>query len=327
MAEDNTVYVGTVGQGAWRSRDGGETFQRTMDGLFMEADVRALIRHPQQPGLLYAGTNMGLYRSENGGDRWERLETPFDPGRGWPAGSAIWSLLIPAARPDTLFVGTCPAAIYRTEDGGRSWQKLDAGLAAECPAIRYPRVTCLLADPADADSLWAGVEIDGLHHSRDGGATWQRRDAGMSSPDIHSLAFLSGEKGRMLASTNNDLNLSVDGGETWQPQNIGAQFPRRYCRGMLVKSNDPATVLVGNGNGPPGDTGTLQISRDAGRTWKAAQLPASPNSTIWTFATSVENPDRIFAAAALGYLYVSEDGGAVWQKRRHEFGEIRSLAV
>ena len=327
MTDSNFVYVGTVGQAVWRSSDGGETFRPAYSGMFMEADVRVLVVDPRNPRVLFAGTDAGLYRTDNGGDQWERLETPFDSGQGWAAGVAVWSLLIHPARPDTIFAGTGPAALYRSEDGGQSWRKLNAGLATECVAIRHTRVTCLVADPADAETLWAGVEIDGLHCSKDGGETWTRRDAGMSSPDIHALAFFPDEPGQMLASTNNDLNLSVDGGATWQPQNVEAKFPKRYCRGLLVNSNAPSVVLVGNGDGPPGTMGTLQISRDAGRTWQAAELPTAPNSTMWTFAASPENLDLLFAACVLGYLYRSEDGGATWRKCRHEFGEIRSLAV
>ena len=75
----------------------------------MEAEVRALAVHPTDPECLYAGTDAGLYRTTNGGERWERLETPFDPGKGWPAGVAVWSLLVHPANPDLLFAGTCPS--------------------------------------------------------------------------------------------------------------------------------------------------------------------------------------------------------------------------
>jgi len=77
----------------------------------------------------------------------------------------------------------------------------------------------------------------------------------------------------VLASTNNDLNLSMDEGRTWQPQNVKAQFPWAYCRGVIQKADDPSTLFVGNGNGPPGSAGAVQISRDGGKTWRAASLP------------------------------------------------------
>ncbi|HJT78764.1 MAG TPA: hypothetical protein VJ739_16285, partial [Gemmataceae bacterium] len=67
------------------------------------------------------------------------------------------------------------------------------------------------------------MEIDGLRRSRDGGRTWQAIGSGLSSQDIHALVIVpeSGGGRRMLASTNNDVNLSTDGGATWQPLGLG----------------------------------------------------------------------------------------------------------
>jgi photosystem II stability/assembly factor-like uncharacterized protein len=330
MAASSTLYVGTVGQAVWRSDDGGETFRLACGEMFIEAEVRALAVHPTEPRTLYAGTDAGVYRTDDSGDNWRRLDTPFDAGQGWQAGIVVWSLLVHPKNPDTLFVGTCPGALYRSRDGGASWQKLNAPISPTCNYIRYTRVTCLAADPDDANALWAGVEIDGLWHSADGGETWARRDTGMSSPDIHSLAVLPATATRprtLLASTNNDLNISVDEGQTWQPQNVGSVFPHRYCRGVITKAHNPDVVFVGNGSGPPGDTGSLQISHDGGKTWQAVSLPMPPNSTVWTFATHPALPDTIAAACVLGYVYLSDDGGANWRKCPHEFGEIRSLAL
>ncbi|HZO89424.1 MAG TPA: hypothetical protein VFB38_13925 [Chthonomonadaceae bacterium] len=327
MTPNYVLYAGTVGQGVWRSDDGGETFARACAGMFMEAEVRALAVHPQNPGTLYAGTDAGLYRTQDGGERWQRLEAPFDPGQGWQAGTVIWSLLIPPQKPGTLLVGACPSAIYRSEDEGATWEKLNVELVPECGPIRYSRVTCLLADPTDADTLWAGVEIDGVRRSADGGQTWQRCDQGLSSLDIHALAVVPGSPKTLLAATNNDLNRSVDNGATWQPQNVKATFPWAYCRGIAQKADDPRTLFLGNGNGPPGTAGAIQISHDGGLTWQQAALPVPPNSTIWTFATNPAAPDLIFAASVSGYLYRSEDGGATWEKCRHEFGEVRALAL
>src|SRR5262245_55019560 len=113
MAADGTrVYVGTVGQSVWRSDDGGESFRRVIGGLFSACAVRALAIHPQQPAVLYLGTDRGCYRSEDGGDNWEHLESPMDR-------TQIWSLAIDPRAPETIFAGVCPAALYRSRDGGR----------------------------------------------------------------------------------------------------------------------------------------------------------------------------------------------------------------
>src|ERR1051326_1472364 len=122
------LYAGTVGQGVWRSLDGGETFQRRCAGMFMEAEVRALAMDPSDPAVLYAGTDAGLYRTANGGERWQRIAAPFDPGNGWPAGTTIWSVLVHPKDPSLILVGTCPSALYRTRDGGGNWEKIPAAL-------------------------------------------------------------------------------------------------------------------------------------------------------------------------------------------------------
>lgn len=326
MTASSVIYAGTVGQGVWRSLDEGETFQRWCAGMFMEAEVRALAVHPQDPDCLYAGTDAGLYRTINGGEKWERLETPFDSGEGWQAGVVIWSLLIHPRNPDLLFVGTCPSAFYRSQNGGLTWEKLAAALTPECVPIRYSRVTCLLADPEEPETIWAGVEIDAVWRSRDLGETWERLSAGLSSTDIHGLAIVPGAPRTLLATTNNDLNLSMDEGATWTPQGVKEIFPHGYCRGIVAKSDDPRVLFLGNGNGPPGTTGSLQISHDGGATWQQAALPQTPNSTVWTFAVTLSSPDLVFAGTVNGYLYRTRDGGATWQKCFHEFGELRALA-
>ncbi len=325
------IYVGTVGEGVFRSSDGGATFSRGYEGMFLEADVRALAVSPSNSNRLYAGTNMGLYRSEDGGDNWSRLNTPFDPGEGWMGGVAVWSLLVLRGEPERILVGVCPSALYLSEDAGETWIRAETHLSPECVAIRYPRVTCIAADPADSLSLWAGVEIDGVHRSVDGGKTWSRIGEGLSSLDIHSLVVLprNGENGAktLLASTNNDLNLSSDGGATWVPQNVKESFPWRYCRGLWQKHNDPNTLFLGNGDGPPGTQGAIQVSRDGGLSWKRATLPIEPNSTIWAFSASEAESETVCAYSVSGQLLLTRDAGNSWIKLRREFGEIRSILL
>src|SRR5262249_44831053 len=152
--------------------------------------------------------------------------------------------------------------------------------------IIFNRVTTLRADPFDRECLWAGVEIDGVWQSRDLGESWTKIGRGLSSADIHGLAIvpLSGGRRRLVATTNNDVNLSDDDGVTCQPQRIGERFGEPYCRGLAQRPDRPLTLLLGNGDGPPGSTGAAWRSDDGGLTWERLGLPVTPNSTIWDFA-------------------------------------------
>lgn len=314
------LFVGTVGEGLWRSNDGGVTWDRAAQGMFVECDVRALAVDPHRAKVLYAGTNEGVYRSEDLAGHWKRLDGPLNE-------RVTWSLLAPPRQADTLLAGTRPAGIFRSTDGGGTWRQTDAQLAQECPGIIFNRVTTLRADPIEHDRLWAGVEIDGVWTSQDNGASWRRLGKGLSSADIHGLAIVPRDGRRvMLATTNNDLNISHDDGHTWQPRNIGDQFGHAYCRGLAQRPDRPEVLFLGNGDGPPGSVGAAWRSLDAGQTWHRLALPGVPNSTIWDFAISTAAPDHVYAYSVSGEVYHSPDGGDCWSKLPREFGEIRSLA-
>src|SRR5262245_50272081 len=62
MSQPHHVYVGTIGEGLWRSKDGGETFSRACDGMFVECHVRALSVHPRDDRVLLLGCELGLFR-------------------------------------------------------------------------------------------------------------------------------------------------------------------------------------------------------------------------------------------------------------------------
>jgi photosystem II stability/assembly factor-like uncharacterized protein len=316
------LYVGTIGEGLWRSTDSGDTFVRACDGTFVECHVRALAVHPDDPRTLYMGSELGLFRSTNGADSWSRVESPVN-------GRQVWSVLLMPHRPEVVLVGTCPSRLFRSEDGGRSWTEPAAEMRPECPRIMHTRVTCLTADPEEAETVWAGVEIDGIQHSRDGGRTWQKvPGTGLSSQDIHALAVVpaNGDAARLLAATNNDLNTGTADGATWQPQRVGERLPWWYCRALAQKCGQPQVVFLGLGDGPPGTVGGVARSVDGGRTWEVARMPGRANSTLWNFAVHPADPELIYSSSVSGEVYRSTDGGVSWTKLPREFGEIRALA-
>jgi photosystem II stability/assembly factor-like uncharacterized protein len=312
------LYVGTIGEGLWRSLDGGETFARTCEGMFVECHVRALAVHADNPRLLFLGSEQGLFRSDDGADHWQPVPSPLE-------GLQIWSILLLPATPDVILVGTCPSRVFRSGDAGRTWKEADVRMRPDCPRIVSTRVTALCGHPIDPKTAWAGVEIDGLYRSRDAGQSWQRVGTGLSSLDIHALAYVPGAA-RLLASTNNDVNVSLDEGDTWQPLQLRAKLPLPYFRGLAQRPGSSDVLLLGNGDAPPGTMGLVARSVDGGASWQPAAMPGRANSTIWNFAVHPAEPDLLYASSVSGQLYRSTDGGASWQKLPAEFGEIRALA-
>jgi len=317
----HTLYVGTIGEGVFRSQDHGDSFRRAMDGpgIFVESQVRALAVHPTDPKTLYMGTEHGLFRSVNGADSWECVDSPLN-------GLQLWSILLWPGRPEVMLAGACPARLFRSGDGGRSWDEVGGAFEKHCPRIVGTRITALAAE---GEIGWAGVEIDSAWRSRDGGKSWVKKPSGLSSPDIHSLAIVPARNGRprrLLAATNNDLNLSDDDGDSWRRLDIGKQAPRSYCRGMTQVVGRPERVLLGIGDGPPGWVGHIVLSEDGGETWRAARMPGPANSTIWNFATHAADPALIYASSVSGQVYRSLDAGESWEKLPREFGELRALA-
>jgi len=335
MDKSYTIFIGTSGFGLQYSRDGGETWKDT--GAYaggpredwvadLEGIVRALAVDPSNPHRVYAGTdNFGIYRSEDNGTSWTHLKSPME-------GLEIWSVEVDPNDSDTLYVGTRPNG-FRTRDGGKTWDKLEIGVDQSAP-LWPPRTTKLLVDPRDRQTIWASVEVDGVHKSTDGGDSWSRMTAlgpkhleGKPEypfySDVHCIA-VNAEASTVIASTPFGVATSHDEGKSWDYH----QFPEiGYCRCLLPKPGDPNTMYLGNGDTIPGQTGTIRRTKDGGKSWEQLTLPVKPNSVVYWLGTHANVPDTIVASSIFGYVYLSEDGGESWTKLDREFGEVRSVAV
>jgi photosystem II stability/assembly factor-like uncharacterized protein len=317
MEMANLLCVGTAGMSVWFSRDDGETWIRPYieSGLYLEARVWALSAHPKRPGEVLAGTDSGLYRWNETDQKWTHLPSLLDD-------YDIWAMAQAPDDPDTIVVGTQPANIFVSTDGGKSFTAAKGSFADACIFVGKPRVTQIIFDPVDRDTLWAGVEIDGVHRSTDRGRTWKKVGQGINSEDIHGVAVVQNGSKLVYATTNRGLNVSRDNGETFAFQELDS--PWQYTRTITARADGDATVFLTNGNGPPGSTGRLLRSSDHGAHWTDAKLPGELNSTPWTVATHPANPKLIFVCSNLGQLFRSTDGGDSWTKLPREFGEVRS---
>ena len=339
MAKNYAILIGTVGQGLNVSADGGESWTPIYQPIWHESNVRALCVDPSNPRRVLAGVDghqllpssqVGVFRSDDGGTTWENLDAPI-------AGLEIWSVTVDPTDPDTLFVGTRPEG-FRSRDGGRTWSKLQMGVNMKSPLSPAlpdspPRTTCMMVDPRDNHTIWAGMEVDGVYKSLDGGDTWVHLPDLGPDPfhgDIHSMTLKTGARSTVYCTSPFGIATSYDEGESWDYHN----FPKfhegaraSYCRGMVIKADNPDVMFVGNGDTIPGVTGAVQRTRDAGKSWQPVSLPVEPNSHIYGIATHKERPNVIVAASFYGYVYLSEDGGDSWQKLQKEFGEVRSVAL
>jgi photosystem II stability/assembly factor-like uncharacterized protein len=86
-------------------------------------------------------------------------------------------------------------------------------------------------------------------------------------------------------------------------------------------------VIVCVGDYIPGRVGALEISRDGGETWRRAELPVPPNSTMYWIATHDELPGVIVATSVFGQVYVSSDHGDSWSKLDREVSQIRGAYI
>ena len=326
MDKNYTIFVGTIGNSLRCSRDGGDTWRGApsdqplpdsgVGGL--EGNVRALAVYPDNPHRILAGSDrMGIYRSDDNGESWRLLKSPME-------GMEIWSIDVDPVNSDNIYVGTRPKG-FRSRDGGQSWEKMDISVDEGAP-VWPPRTTKITVDPRDHRTIWASAEVDGVHKSTDGGDSWARQSKiGPSQfyDDVHCMA-INGDDSRVYASTPFGIATSLDEGESWDVH----QFPEiSYCRGMIIKQDDPDTMFVGNGNGIPGETGAIRRTRDGGKSWERVPLPVEPNSVVYWLGTHRDVPDTIVGASIHGYIYISEDGGEDWTKIEQEFGHIRGIAV
>lgn len=330
MTKDFTICIGTIGAGVWHSPNGGEKWRRSKMNLPFHAEpgeiqIRALAVYPQDPNRLLAGSEVGLYRSDDKGATWDLVESPI------PDGAQIWSVAVHPTNPDIIFAGTKPPGLYRSTDGGAHWEKLPIPIAERCFA-GAPKVTNVVFDPRDPRSVWVGVEIDGVYCSRDGGDSWTHLPPlgdNFLNQDVHGLAISVGKPTKLHVTTPDGIWTSTTEGESWTLHGFPRFFERdkiSYCRGVALKPDNPDVIFVGNGDFIPGKTGAIQRSTDGGKTWEAAKLSAEPNSTIYWFGTHPADPNIMVANSLHGYVYTSTDGGESWNKIKQEFGEIRAVA-
>tara|TARA_B100001146_G_scaffold220674_1_gene229708 strand:- start:283 stop:1269 length:987 start_codon:yes stop_codon:yes gene_type:complete len=320
---DVTAYAASIGHSIWFSHDLGESWNRAATptgGIYNESRCWSLSVHQERQGEVLAGTDIGVYRWNYLHEHWSYISSPMDDLH-------IQQIAQAPHNPDIIFAGTRPAEIFRSVNGGTTWDRCQIGNSTECWFINTPRVTSIHFDPVERETIWITIEIDGIFKTTDLGETWEKFNQGLTSDDTHNLAFFDFPDGtrKILCSTEEGLHVSRDDGANWSYHNI-PQAPWLYMRCIKKKADDSGVMFLSVGDKPSGVTGMLFRSRDYGETWEDAKLPTPVNSTIWWIATNRADPGLIFCHTIMGQIFRSKDGGETWEKLERELGEIRMIA-
>jgi hypothetical protein len=256
------VYAGLAGEtapgrtiksGLYRKAADNGSWELLTQGLPAAPAVRAIAVHPQQPEVVYVGTQEGPYRSTDRGDHWERVNVP---DHGFP----VWSLLFHPQNPKVMYAGYENCEIYRSEDGGAHWQQLPV-------QVRFPEITVAPgANPAkrvlmlagsltDPKVLYGAVEVGGIIRTRDGGKHWENLSHGQylndDTVDMHGVLVSRWRPETVFSISRAGLFRSIDNGDHWQSVRLEALNDKgqAYCRSIREVPGDPKTLWV-----TPGET-------------------------------------------------------------------------
>jgi photosystem II stability/assembly factor-like uncharacterized protein len=311
--------------GEWRKLDG---------GLPEDIEIRDFAAHPGRPGVIFAGSQLGPIRSVDGGESWSILPLPPETSG---EERVVWSIAVHPARPDTVYAGTQGSAVFRSDDGGDSWHRLEALIPPGAVRMGFPmRVVDIALDAANPDDVYVAFEVGGLVVSRDNGAAWQSCNRSLLAlseqphlksrllsdtdtegmMDSHALAISPAHPGTVVLANRMGLFSSSDRGETWRELGIGRYSPLTYARDVQVSPHDPQRLYAAFSIASVSDAGSLYRSDDFGETWQRADRGVSIDSTLMVIGQSISIPERIYAGARRGQVFGSEDGGATWSQYR-----------
>ena len=240
--------------------------------------------------------------------------TVVEDGRAEPGleGRGARCLAVDPKNPDTLYAGTSDEGLFKSVDGGKSWDGLSG--------IEHPRVTAVAVSPVDG-AVYAGTEPSALFVSRDGGGSWRELEEMRRLPSQPTWSFpprpwTSHVRAIALSHAESDLVVvgielggvlrSTDGGETWQDQRPGAQPD---CHSLFV--HPAATELLYEAGG-----GGFARSTDSGDSWESVDEGMGLHY-VWGLAVDAEDPSLVYASAASGPYRAhgrGASGAAIYRK-------------
>ena len=322
---------------------------------------------PADPDRLYASQSTGWFgqvmqRSDDGGQNWTTVGNDFPyegiPGtHQWYDGTPhpwefkrIWHLEPSLIDPDTVYAGAEDAALFRSTDGGTSWQEL-AGLrrhgtgASWMPGAGGMCLHSIVLDPGNEKRMFIAISAAGAFRSDDGGGTWKAINKGLRSahipdPDaetghcVHHIAMHPSRPNTLFMQKHWDVMRSDDSGETWHE--VSGNLPTDFGFVIDVHAHEPETLYVvpikSDQEHYPLD-GALKVyrSRSSGD-WEPLtrglpQQDCYVNVLRDAMAVDCLEECGVYFGTTGGQVYASSDGGENWTAIVRDLPAILSVEV
>jgi photosystem II stability/assembly factor-like uncharacterized protein len=289
----SVVWVGTgenvggrhvgFGDGVYRSRDGGGHWENL--GLRDSQHVSRIVVHPKNPDVVWVaaqgplwskGGDRGLYKTTDGGKTWTKVLgagewtgvtdvaiDPRDPDRLY---AATWQ----RQRTVAAYMGGGPeSGLYRSTDGGTTWEKLKEGL----PDGPLGKIG-LAVSPQNPDVVYAAIELDrrkgAVYRSTNRGSAWEKMSdtvSGGTGPHYYQELYASPHAEGRIYLVDVRIQVSEDGGKTFR--RLPEQDKHSDNHSIAFRAHDPDYLLVGTDGG-------IYETFDLAKTWRfVANLPVT----------------------------------------------------
>ncbi len=328
-----TFFMGATGGGVWKTTDYGQSWRNVSDGYFASSSVGAIRVAPSDNKIVYAGTGSdglrsnviagkGVYRSADQGKTWSFI--------GLEKTGHIGAVEVHPDNPDVVFVAAIGQAfeanpergLYRTKDGGESWEKV-------LHISDTTGVTDVEFHPTNPDVLYAtgwrgerkpwtiisGGKEGGVYKSTDGGETWNKLSQGLPQGIIGKadLAVSPADPDRVYALIEapvgeGGLYRSDDRGESWSLVSTKKELldrPFYYCNVDVNPQNADAVYVSAT---------QFWRSYNGGKDWTRLRTPHGDNHEVWI------NPQdtSIWVQCNDGGANVTRDNGKTWSTQSNQ---------
>ena len=324
MADKTLIYVGAEASGLYRKEAGESRWENLTRGMAPSAQARTIAIHPQNPKIVFAGTQRGVYRSKDQGDNWDRMNLT--------EGRVVWSIKFHPNDPNVMFLGTEGSEVFKSEDAGENWTYQSTISNPDSVQMAFAtRILGLAIESSNPNHMFAALEVGGAARSSDAGKSWQLTNNNFAGDvdlmDLHGVAVGSADSSSVFISNRVGVWRTRDRGDNWE----NLQFERfsgiKYSRGIQASPNDPNTLYACVGMDFGSAEGGVLRTTDQGDTWERFDKGVSAQSTTFGVAINNQNPEQVYFCTRRGGVFGTHDAGASWSEDALPEGVTNVISV